>query len=364
MDNRDVLIWLTSIEGISIKTIDILEKKFGELSFLWSIDTNEILPIKEINDKIKYDIIRNRNDLYYKNLLKKISDCKARVITYYDDDYPGNLRYIDYCPKVLYVKGQLLAEDEISVAIVGARKSTVYGRWAAEKISSELAKLGITLVSGMAKGIDTQVHVSALNNKARTIAVLGCGVDVIYPSSNRELYNKIQDNGCIISEFPLGTQPLPYNFPQRNRIISGLSLGVVVVEATEKSGSLITAHHAMEQGRDVFAVPGNINSIFSRGTNLLIKDGAKLVMSVEDIIEEIPQLLKRYSSLNVKAEIDYTEFSDDEVKIIKCISEKPIHCDLVAYRTGISIVEINSLLTILEMKGVIKQLPGRSYTIR
>lgn len=364
MDNRDTLIWLTSIEGVSIKTIDILEKHFGELSFLWSIDSKEIMSIKEINDKTKYNIIRNRNDLYYENLLKKISDCKASVITYYDEDYPSGLRFINDCPKVLYVKGKLLHEDATAIAIVGARKSTVYGRWVAEKITCELAKLGITLVSGMAKGIDTQVHVSSLISKARTIAVLGCGVDVVYPRSNRELYNRIQDNGCIISEFPLGTQPLPYNFPQRNRIISGLSLGVVVVEATEKSGSLITAHHAMEQGKDVFAVPGNINSIFSRGTNLLIKDGAKLVMSVEDIIEEIPCLLERYSNLNVKAEIDYNQFSDNEVKILKCISEKPIHCDLITYRTGINIIELNSILTILEMKGVIKQLPGRIYTIR
>lgn len=364
MNNRDMLIWLTSIEGVSIKTIDILEKTFGQLSYLWNTDTKQILSIKEMNDKIKHEIIKNRNDLYYENLFKKISNSKTKVITYYDDDYPSILRYINDSPKVLYIKGQLLPEDKTSIAIVGARKSTAYGRWVAEKISSELAELGITLVSGMAKGIDAQVHISALNSKTRTIAVLGCGVDVIYPSSNRELYDRIQENGCIISEFPLGTRPLPYNFPQRNRIISGLSLGVVVVEATEKSGSLITAHHAMEQGKDVFSIPGNINSIFSKGTNLLIKDGAKLVMSVEDIIEEIPSLVERYSRLNRKIELDYTQFSTDEVKIIKCISEKPIHCDLITHRTGIGIIELNSMLTILEMKGVIKQLPGRIYSIR
>ncbi len=364
MDNRYILIWLSSIEGVSNKTIDILENKFDKLSYLWNIDTNDILSIKEINDKTKREIIKNRNDLYYENLFKKIKDSKVKVITSYDNEYPSILRYINDNPRVLYLKGQLLPEDETSVAIVGARKSTSYGKWVAEKISSELAELGITLVSGMAKGIDTQVHISALNNRTRTIAVLGCGVDVVYPSSNRELYNKIQDNGCIISEFPLGTQPLPYNFPQRNRIISGLSLGVVVIEATEKSGSLITAHHAMEQGKDVFAVPGNINSIFSRGTNLLIKDGAKIVMSVEDVIEEIPDLFERYSRINRKVEFDYSLFSDDEVRIIKCISEKPIHCDLITYRTGIGIIELNSMLTILEMKGVIKQMPGRIYTVR
>ncbi|WIV10849.1 DNA-processing protein DprA [Proteiniborus sp. MB09-C3] len=364
MNNRDILIWLSSIEGISNKAIDLLEKKLGDLSCLWSTSDNDILSMNEINEKIRHEIIKNRNDVYYENLYKKIDDFNVKLITYYDEDYPQSLRYINDSPKVLYLKGQLLPEDETSIAIVGSRKSTSYGKWVAEKISSELASLGIVLISGMAKGIDTQVHVSALNSKTRTIAVLGCGVDVVYPSSNRELYDRIQDNGCIISEFPLGTQPLPYNFPQRNRIISGLSLGVVVVEAAEKSGSLITAHHAMEQGKDVFAIPGNINSIFSRGTNLLIKDGAKLVMSVEDIIEEIPCLVEKYTKLYKKNELDYNQFSEDEINVIKCISERPIHCDLIAYKTGISVVELTSLLTILEMKGAVKQLPGRIYTIR
>ncbi|MFA5524460.1 MAG: DNA-processing protein DprA [Tissierellales bacterium] len=364
MNNRDILIWLSSINGVSNRIIDVLGKKLGELRCIWSIDTKDVLAIKEIKENTKHEIIKNRNDIYYENLLKKIDKYKVEIITYLDERYPNSLRYIHDSPKVLYLKGQLLPEDEISIAIVGSRKSTSYGNWASEKIASELSSIGISIISGMAKGIDTQVHLGALNNKGRTIAVLGCGVDIVYPNSNRELYNKIQENGCIISEFPLGTQPLPYNFPQRNRIISGLSLGVVVVEATEKSGSLITAHHAMEQGKDVFAIPGNINSIFSQGTNLLIKDGAKLVMSVEDIIEEIPSLVKKYSKHFKAVELDHNQFSDDEVRIIKCISEEPIHCDLIAYRTGISVIELNSILTILEMKNVIKHLQGRIYTIR
>jgi len=366
MNNRDTLIWLSSIKGVNNKIIDILEKNFSQLSYIWDASKNDILSIREINDKIKQEIIKNRNDLYYENLLKRIESYKIKVITYYDNDYPLNLRNISDSPKVLYMKGQLIPEDEVSIAIVGARKSTSYGKWAAEKISSELANLGICLVSGMAKGIDTHVHISALKSKSRTIAVLGCGVDIIYPSSNRELYHKIQDNGCIISEFPLGTKPLPYNFPQRNRIISGLSLGVVVVEATEKSGSLITARHAIEQGKDVFAVPGNINSIFSRGTNLLIKDGAKLVTGIEDIIEEIPYLIDKCAKFykNKKVELNYNQFSDDEIKVLECILEKPIHFDLIAHRTGIRINDLNSILTILEMKGAIKQMSGKVYTIQ
>ncbi|SDZ02578.1 DNA processing protein [Proteiniborus ethanoligenes] len=364
MDNREVLIWLASIEGINNRIIEILENKFEQMSYVWYADAKEILMLSEINDKIKNQIIKHRNNLYYESLLKKIYSSNVKVITYYDDDYPSKLLHINGYPKVLYLKGNLLPEDHISIAIVGSRKSTAYGRLVAEKISSELSQLGVTLVSGMAKGIDTQVHQSALNNNTRTIAVLGSGVDVVYPSSNRELYYKIQENGCVISEFPLGTQPFSYNFPQRNRIISGLSLGVVVIEATEKSGSLITAHHATEQGRDVFAVPGNINSLYSRGTNLLIKDGAKLVMSVEDIIDEVPELNDKYLKTNNKKErLDYSQFSDAERNVIECLIENPIHCDLISYRTGIGIIELNGILTILEMKGIIRQLPGRVYAI-
>lgn len=363
MDNRDTLIWLANIEGVNNRVINILERKFGQLSYVWYADSKEIILINEINDEIKKQIIKHRNKQYYENLLEKIYTNKVKVVTYYDDDYPSRLLYICDYPKVLYLKGQLPSEDNTSIAIVGARKSTAYGRWVADKISAELAKLGVILVSGMAKGIDTQVHLGALNNNTLTVAVLGCGVDVIYPSSNRELYYKIQENGCVISEFPLGTKPFPYNFPQRNRIISGLSSGVVVIEATEKSGSLITAHHATDQGKDVFAVPGNINSLYSRGTNLLIKDGAKLVMTVEDIIEEIPELKDKYLNCSYNTEIDYSQFSNEERKILECLIESPLHCDLISHKTGVGIIELNGMLTILEMKGVVKQLPGRIYTI-
>ena len=256
----------------------------------------------------------------------------------------------------------MLKRQENLIGIVGARKATSYGKHITNKLTNELLDFGINPVSGMAKGVDTEVHLASIKKDQRNIAVLGCGVDVIYPKSNKYIYEKIIENGSVISEFPLGTQPLKYNFPQRNRIISGLSSGVLVIEANERSGSLITAHHAAEQGKDVFAVPGNINSIYSRGTNLLIKDGAKIVLGVEDIIEEI----REFSDLKGKrdkVQIDYSKLSEAEVKIISFIEEEPIHTDLICLKTNMTISNVNSILTILEMKGIVKKLPNQLFTI-
>lgn len=363
MNKRDVLIWLNSINGITNRSIDKIEEYFTDISSIWYVSKEDILNINGINEKTKHEILKYRDDVYYEELCEKIKKSGATVVTILDERYPVSLLNIYDSPKVLYVMGELISIDNISIAIVGSRKATAYGKWAAERFADELGRMGITIVSGLARGIDTQVHTSALNANAKTIAVLGCGVDIVYPSSNRELYNKILNNGCIISEFPLGTRPLPQNFPQRNRIISGLSLGVVVIEASDKSGSLITANHAIEQGKDVFALPGNINSIYSRGTNLLIKDGAKLLMSVEDIVEEIGEIKQKYKDFK-KEEVDYSSLSENEFMILKCISEKPVHCDMISYLTGIDISKTNSILTILEMKNLIRQLPGKVFTIR
>ena len=284
------------------------------------------------------------------------------VITVLDENYPINLRYVYDNPMVLYCKGDFIEEDNLSIAIVGSRKATAYGKWASEKFSRELAKLDITVISGMAKGIDTCAHKGALNGNGRTVAVLGSGIDVIYPKSNKDLYNEISQNGVVVSEFPIGTEPYATNFPLRNRIISGISLGVILIEATEKSGSLITAEHAMEQGKEVFAVPGNINSMFSRGTNTLIKDGAKIVLDIEDILEEIYELKEKLTSMEEK-DVNYSDLSIIEMKIVNCLKEKPTHCDNIVYMTGLDISTVNSTLTILELKGIVKELQGRIYTL-
>lgn len=359
--NRDTLIWLNSI-NIGNPTIDILMNRFNNISEVWNVPREIILSLKGIRDKTKKRILSYRKHKFLENILSNIDENNINVVTIFDNIYPKSLKYIHGSPKVLYFKGELSSEDNVSIAIVGARKATNYGMWASEKIARELSKLNITIISGMANGIDTGAHRGALKENGRTIAVLGSGLDIIYPARNIGLYNSISKNGAVLSEFPLGTKPLPYNFPQRNRIISGLALGVVVVEAEERSGSLITAELAAEQGKEVFAVPGNINSLFSTGTNKLIKDGAKLVTDVDDIIEEIYELKEKRNKIS-KNKIDFSNLSEVEKKIVESIEEGPVHCDTIVYKTGLDISTVTSTLTILELKGIVEEMSGKMYTI-
>lgn len=360
-NNRETLIWLNNIK-IGNRAVEKVLKYFKNISDIWQANSSEIMSIKGITEEIKKRIIFHRNLNQLDEVLGKINELGINVITVLDENYPINLRYVYDNPMVLYCKGDFIEEDNLSIAIVGSRKATAYGKWASEKFSHELAKLGITVISGMAKGIDTCAHKGALNGNGRTVAILGSGIDVIYPKSNKDLYNEISQNGVVVSEFPIGTEPYATNFPLRNRIISGISLGVIVIEATEKSGSLITAEHAMEQGKEVFAVPGNINSMFSRGTNTLIKDGAKIVLDIEDILEEIYELKEKLTSMQEK-DASYSDLSIIEMKIVNCLKEKPTHCDNIVYMTGLDISTVNSTLTILELKGIVKELQGRIYTL-
>jgi len=358
---RDILIWLSSL-GIGNSNIEKINEYFHDLKKLWQCHSSQIKSIKTLNDSVKEKLILNRNEEYINKLFTKIKKENSCVITIYDENYPNGLKYIENSPKVLYMKGSLQEEDSIAIAIVGSRKATTYGKWACEKFAKELVNLGVTIISGLASGIDTIAHKTALENGGRTIGVLGNGIDTIYPKKNLHLYKEVEENGAIISEFPLGTPPLAFNFPQRNRIISGLSKGVIVIEAQEKSGSLITAHHALEQGKDIFALPGNINSIFSAGTNKLIKDGAKPLLEIDDIIEEVYEL-KEGIMLNKRKSMDYSNYSETEIKIIKLLEQEPLHSDVIAYKTNIDIITLNSVLTILELKGSIKELSGRIFTI-
>lgn len=358
---RDVLIWLNSL-GISSITIEKLVSIFPDIREILEIKSKLLLSIKGIHGKTLNKIIANRNYKYIEGLFQKLDKKELGIITILDKDYPNRLKNIYGRPYVLYGKGSMVEEDRLAIGIVGSRKSTSYGKWACEKFSKELTDLGVTIVSGLALGIDSIAHKAALENGGRTIAVLGNGIDKIYPKRNQGLYNNIPSNGMILTEFPIGTNPLPYNFPQRNRIISGLSLGVIVIEAKEKSGSLITAHHALEQGRDVFALPGNINNIYSRGTNKLIMDGAKPLLEVEDIIEEIRDLQVRKLERQEES-IDLSELSDTEISIVNILKEGPLHCDLIAHKTGISIRDIIRSLTVLELKGIIKEINGRTFTL-
>ena len=283
------------------------------------------------------------------------------IITMRDRQYPKNLLSTYDPPPFLYVRGEIQEKDTLAVAVVGSRMGSDYGRMATERISYELAQKGVTIVSGMARGIDSAAHQGAIRACGRTIAVLGCGIDTVYPPENRELFSEIAARGAVVSELPLSTPPLPVNFPKRNRIISGLSLGVVVVEASSKSGSLITARLALEQGREVFAVPGSIDSARSRGTHQLIKQGARLVEGADDILAEIlPQWEAPQRVKKEKTEREH-ELTGGSRTILDLLSLNPLHIDDLISRSSMRSGEVASILLDLELKGWLRQLPGKMF---
>jgi len=306
-------------------------------------------------------------------------DGKVSIINCRDRLYPQNLLNIYDFPPFIYVRGTL-KEDDVCIAVVGSRLASPYGKFSTERLCRELALEGITTVSGLARGIDTAAHRGSLAAKGRTIAVLGCGIDIVYPPENRELFEKICTQGAVITEFPFGTPPLGPNFPARNRIISGLALGVVVVEANYRSGSLITARVALEQGREVFAVPGSIDSEGSKGTNKLIKEGAKLVEGADDILEEIlpqirrkkvfpaplpseeePSPAKTDLPLNDPPAPSRPELTAEEARLLQHIAAAPLHIDDLVTLTGTKAGDILNNILLLELKGLVRQLPGKMY---
>jgi DNA processing protein len=293
----------------------------------------------------------------------KANQAAVKIVPFTDSNYPARLRMIADPPPLLYLKGEIRREDDKAVAIVGSRSTSDYGRRVARDLCRGLVSLGFTVVSGMARGIDGTAHESALNAGGRTFAVLGSGVDRIYPAEHDRLYQRISENGAVVSEFAMGTKPLAFNFPARNRLISGLSLGVVVVEATEKSGSLITASLALEQGREVFAVPGEVGASRSRGVHRLIRQGAKLVETVDDIIEEIaPQLLSRGGNPDAPRPALPQNLGDDLHKIFGLFQERALQIDEVIESSGYSPSRVSEILLELELLGYLKQLPGKKFT--
>lgn len=294
---------------------------------------------------------------------EKAEAAGVRIVTFADKEYPSNLKEVHDPPPYLYVRGGLRPDDKVAVAIVGSRMATNYGRQITRKIARELAGKGITIVSGGARGIDTEAHRGALSSGGRTVSVLGCGIDVAYPSENEELFGLIAEKGAVVSEYPMGTPPEPGNFPPRNRIISGMSLGAVVIEAAGDSGSLITASYSLEQGREVYAVPGNVVSPTSRGTNSLIKKGAKLVESAQDILLDLFPYLKGYlKELDLEGERTATiDMGPEEKALFECVSIEPLHVDALASKSGMTISKALSLLLDLELKGAVKQVGGMRY---
>ena len=371
MDFDDLKYWiaLKSIPGVGNVTFPALVDKFGSLRAIFNTSAPQLATTHGISKKAATAIACFKDWDKINLELDRTLKADIKIITYQDELYPAKLINIYDRPALIYVKGTL-TKDEINIAMVGSRQASTYGKYTTEKISRELSIKGITIVSGLARGIDAAAHRGALTGQGRTIAVMGSGLDVIYPPENKKLFVEIVQNGAVISEYPLGTPPLASNFPARNRIISGMSYGVVVVEAGEKSGSLITARLALEQGREVFAVPGSIDSAGARGTNKLIKQGAKLIENIDDILEDIlPQIEKTAppSATSVESTVEIeipitTKLSAIEQIIIDLISTNNLQVDEIIAATELATAEALSSLMSLELKGIIKQHPGKFFT--
>jgi len=342
----------------SIKIQSIAEK-YNSFSEFMKADAEELLDVPGIGKKLCERIITHRSKIEPYSEIEKATEQKVSIVTLFDEEYPERLKEIYDPPPVLYIKGDKSVLNNRSIAVVGSRKASTYGRRVAINFAKELALMNINVVSGMARGIDSFAHKGAIEAGGPTTAILGCGIDIVYPPENRVLMQEIIECGCIISSFPMGTTPLPANFPARNRIISGLSLGTLVVEAAERSGSLITADLSLEQGREVFAVPGNIYSPYSRGTHKLIKQGAKLVESIEDILDEL--YLERQANMINEGAIDFQKLTRSEKILYELIDYHPIQIEELIEMSQLDSNKTNAVLTRLELKGLILALPGGYY---
>jgi len=350
---------LSRISGLGIRTALRLLEQYSSIEQLWSASDNEILNASGISKGQLQTFIKFRNEFDYNAAISSLSGQGIGFIHMDSTEYPDTLRTLYNPPLVLYYKGDITLLNTPAVGIVGSRKATHYGKRVSYEYANGLAASNLTVVSGMALGIDTEAHKGALSVNGKTIAVLGCGVDICYPKANKELYDNIFERGLLISEFLPQSEPNARNFPIRNRLISGLSLGIIIVEAAKKSGSLITADFALEQGKEVFAVPGPITSQNSQGTNELIKQGAILTDTVNVVLDKLEQeqsLFENVTEIHKKAAI-----SLEEKQLINIASGAPVHIDQLVEESKYPVERINSMLLFLEIKGLVKRLPGRFY---
>ena len=356
--SEDLKYWLAfnRVPGIGRVRCSLLEGYFGSLGEAWQAGLGE-LHAAGLDNRTANAIVTARSQIVPENELELLARHKVQAMTWHDPGYPRLLKEIDDLPPVLYVRGEPLSQEELCIAVVGTRRPTAYGRQVAEELSHGLARSGVTVVSGLARGIDAAAHKAALEASGRTVAVLASGLDVIYPREHAKLALQISERGALVSDYPLGTQPRGDYFPRRNRIMSGLSLGVVVVEGDMQSGAMITARLAAEQNREVFAVPGSIFSPQSRGPNSLIQEGAKLVRNVEDILEEL-NLSMVPQQLELKEPVAAT---DTEVTLMRYLTHEPLHVDEVCHRSGLPIATVSSILAMLELKGLARQIGPMSY---
>ena len=383
------LIHLNLIPGIGNHTIRRLLAAFGSAEKSVAATSEELAQIDGLTPDVREQLIDGRSRAPLAQELELIQQHQCHIVTINDDSYPPLLKQIDDPPALLYVIGEFPLQDAPSIAIVGSRSPTEYGKTISHQLSHQLAERGITVVSGFARGIDTCVHRGALEAGGDTIAVFGCGLSIIYPETNRALAEDIIKSGALISEFPMTMPPRGTNFPRRNRVISGLTLGTLVVEASERSGSLITARHAAEQGREVFAIPGQIFSNVSRGTHSLINQGATLINSVDDLLDALPDYaqtlggespestrqppsLKRSDKVARSQSVEkesapapqpkaHLNLTPDEQAVLSAMDADSVHIDAITRVTQLPIGKVSSLLVMLELKGIVQQLPGKQF---
>jgi DNA processing protein len=355
-DNKLCWVGFSFVKGIGAVRFQALLDAFGSAEAAWNAPA-DALTNSGLGTKLVENLVQTRSQISLEKIWDKLAAQGIQVLTWEDEAYPRHLKEIQQPPPVIYLRGTLTAEDEWSVAIVGTRRMTAYGRQVAEDIAFTLAANGVTVVSGLARGIDGASHQAALNAGGRTLAVLGSGVDRIYPPEHRQLAQQIIENGAILSDYAPGTRPDATNFPPRNRLISGLSLAVVIVEAGKTSGALITAQFAADQGREVFAVPGNINAPQSLGPNRLIRDGDQPLLEPGDILQalnlsQVPEY--KAARLNIPA-------NPQEASLLSVIGSEPVHVDDLTSQTGLPVEQVTAVLTMMELKGMVKQVGGMNY---
>jgi DNA processing protein len=361
---------LRSIPGLGMVLSQRLLERFGHPAAVFAASQQELVAVKGISPSLAQAILGFRDWDKLEAHLGRLAAFGAEMIVRDDPRFPVLLKEIPYPPLLLFVKGTLAPEDQRALAVVGTRGGSYYGLKTARRLAGGLATRGITVVSGLARGIDSAAHRGALEMSGRTLAVLGCGLDVVYPPENHQLYQEIPAQGALVSEFPLGTRPEARNFPTRNRIISGLSLGVLVIEAGEKSGTAITVRYALDQGREVLAVPGPIDSPTSLGPHRLIQAGAKLVQDMEDILQELPVLQRSPGPLfEQRAPVEGVSEASLPVRpapadpLLPLLGSDPVQLEELVQAAGLPIQDILSRLTLLELQGLVKELPGKCYVL-
>lgn len=356
MDKR-YWVGFNMVKGIGAVRLQSLIDHFGDLSIAWQAPM-DALQAAGLSQKTAERVTQVRAHLDLEKILAGFASQGIEILTWDDATYPLRLKNIDQPPPVLYFRGTLISEDAWAVAIVGTRRISAYGRQVAEELASTLAANGVTVVSGLARGVDASAHQAAVKSGGRTIAVLGCGVDRIYPPEHVQLAGKIISRGALVSDYAPGTPPDASNFPPRNRIISGMALATVIVEAGDSSGALITAQFAVDQGREVFAVPGNIYALQSKGTNKLIAQGARPLLSARDLLESL-NMTRIIQQREVRKVLSTTD--DVETKLLDILGHEPLHVDEIRNQTDIPIERVSATLVMMELKGLVKQVGGNNY---